>query len=136
MTPEEITKLLSDLHDEHLVNEPTDIESQLRNWFMYFRDDEARLIYKACYIYIRFKHNKFYPHPSEIEQLKKRAGWLLEIDDREKEEEAKRLEAKEKARIEAPKVDIREGLCKGSAICPYFGSDCYGTKAEQEVCTL
>lgn len=133
MTPEQITKLLSDLHDEHLVNEPTDIESQLRNWFMYFKDDEAKLIYKACYIYLRIKHNKFYPHPSEIDQLKKRAVWLLEIEDRERER--KKLEAKQKA-IEAPKVDIRKGLCKGSAICPYFDSICSGTKEEQEVCQL
>lgn len=133
MTPEQITKLLSDLHDEHLANEPTDIESQLRSWFMYFKDDDPRLIYKACYIYIRIKRNKFYPHPSEIEQLKGRAKWLLEIEDQEKER--KKLEAKQKA-IEAPKVDIRKGLCKGSAICPYFDFICSGTKEEQEVCQL
>lgn len=134
MTPEQITKLLSDLHDEHLANEPTDIESQLRSWFMYFKDDDPRLIYKACYIYIRIKRNKFYPHPSEIEQLKKRAGWLLQIDDQKQEH--KKLEAKEKSYIEAPKVDIRERLCKGSCICPYFDSVCNGSPEEQEVCQL
>lgn len=99
MTPQEVTSLLSDLHDEGLINEPTDIESQLKTWFLYFKNDEARVIYKACYIYIHIRHNKFFPHPSQIEELKQRAIWLLEIDDREAEEKRRRTLTTEKKYI-------------------------------------
>ena len=121
MTPQEITCLLSDLHDENLVNEPTDIESQLKTWYMYFKDDESRLIYKACYIYIHLRHNKFYPHPSQIEELKKRAGWLLEIDDREAEEKRQRTLTTDKKYIA-----VGEEFCPLVKNCILYHDLCNG----------
>ena len=133
MNRQEVMKLLSELHKAGLANEPADKKGLVDSWSACFSYDPPRLIYKACYIYIKIRHEKFFPTPSDIEGLKKRAKWLIEIENEQRE--LKKLEEK-KLYIEAPKVDIREGLCKGHEACPYFSWMCHGTKSEQEICNL
>ncbi len=86
MTEAEVTKVLGDLHTLHLVNEPNNIDDLIYTWLAFFHDDDARIINKACYIYTKLRKNKFWPTPGDIEDLKQRAVWLLEIDDREEAE--------------------------------------------------
>lgn len=83
MTEDEVTKVLGDLHMLHLVNEPKNIDDLIYSWLAFFREDNARVIAKACYIYTKIKKNHFWPAPTDIEALKVRAQWLIEIEDRE-----------------------------------------------------
>lgn len=99
MTRQETATLLSELHKAGLANEPKDSKGLLDSWAMCFADDEYRVILKACYIYVKIRHNRFFPTPSEIEALKQRAIWLLEIDDREAEEKRRRTLTTEKKYI-------------------------------------
>ncbi len=81
MTESEVIKVLADLHTLHLVNEPKDVNDLVYTWLAFFNDDDARIINKACYIYTKIKKNKFWPTPGDIEDLKLRASWLVEMDD-------------------------------------------------------
>ena len=81
MTEDEVTKVLGDLHMLHLVNEPKNIDDLIYSWLAFFREDDARVIAKACYIYTKIKKNRFWPTPGDIEDLKLRASWLVEMDD-------------------------------------------------------
>lgn len=83
MTEDEVTKVLGDLHMLHLVNEPNNIDDLIYSWLAFFRDDDARVIAKACYIYTKIKKNRFWPIPGDTEDLKKRAQWLVEMEDEE-----------------------------------------------------
>lgn len=83
MTEDEVTKVLGDLHMLHLANEPKNIDDLIYSWLAFFRKDNARVIAKACYIYTKIKKNHFWPAPTDIEALKMRAQWLIEIEDRE-----------------------------------------------------
>lgn len=83
MTEDEVTKVLGDLHMLHLANEPKNIDDLIYSWLAFFREDDARVIAKACYIYTKIKKNHFWPAPTDIEALKMRAQWLIEIEDRE-----------------------------------------------------
>ena len=85
MTEDEVTKVLGDLHMLHLVNEPNNIDDLIYSWLAFFHDDDARLINKACYIYTKLRKNRFWPTPGDIEDLKLRASWLLEMEDEELE---------------------------------------------------
>ena len=85
MTENEVTKVLGDLHMLHLVNEPGNIDDLIYSWLAFFSQDDARIISKACYIYTKLQKNRFWPTPGDIEALKTRAGWLLEMEDRETE---------------------------------------------------
>ena len=89
MTEDEVTKVLGDLHMLHLANEPKNIDDLIYSWLAFFREDDARVITKACYIYTKIKKNHFWPAPTDIEALKMRAQWLVEMDD----EEQKKLNA-------------------------------------------
>lgn len=83
MTEDEVTKVLGDLHMLHLVNEPNNIDDLIYSWLAFFSRDDARVIAKACYIYTKVKKNRFWPTPGDIEELKKRAQWLVEMEDEE-----------------------------------------------------
>ena len=83
MTEDEVTKVLGDLHMLHLVNEPNNIDDLIYSWLAFFRDDDARVIAKACYIYTKIRKNRFWPTPGDIEDLKRRAQWLVEMEDEE-----------------------------------------------------
>lgn len=87
MTEAEVTKVLGDLHMLHLVNEPNNIDDLIYTWLAFFHEDDARVIAKACYIYTKLRKNKFWPTPGDIEDLKLRASWLVEMED-EREAEA------------------------------------------------
>lgn len=81
MTEDEVTKVLGDLHMLHLANEPKNIDDLIYSWLAFFREDDARVIAKACYIYTKIKKKRFWPTPGDIEDLKLRASWLVEMDD-------------------------------------------------------
>lgn len=81
MTEDEVTKVLGDLHMLHLANEPKNIDDLIYSWLAFFREDDVRVIAKACYIYTKIKKNRFWPTPGDIEDLKLRASWLVEMDD-------------------------------------------------------
>lgn len=83
MTEDEVTKVLGDLHMLHLVNEPNNIDDLIYSWLAFFSQDDARIIAKACYIYTKVKKNRFWPTPGDIEDLKRRAQWLVEMEDEE-----------------------------------------------------
>lgn len=80
MTESEVIKVLADLHTLHLVNEPKNVNDLVYTWLAFFHDDDERIINKACYIYTKLRKNKFWPTPGDIEALKTRAGWLVEMD--------------------------------------------------------
>lgn len=86
MTEDEVTKVLGDLHMLHLVNEPKNSDDLIYSWLAFFREDDARVIAKACYIYTKIKKNRFWPTPTDIEDLKLRASWLVEMDDNKEAE--------------------------------------------------
>lgn len=81
MTESEVIKVLADLHTLHLVNEPKDVNDLVYTWLAFFHEDDARVIAKACYIYTKIRKNRFWPTPGDIEDLKLRASWLVEMDD-------------------------------------------------------
>lgn len=83
MTEDEVTKVLGDLHTLHLVNEPNNSDDLIYSWLAFFSQDDARVIAKACYIYTKMKKNRFWPAPTDIEDLKDRAKMLVEMDDEE-----------------------------------------------------
>lgn len=83
MTESEVIKVLADLHTLHLVNEPKDVNDLVYTWLAFFHEDDARVITKACYIYTKMRKNKFWPTPGDIEDLKLRASWLVEMDEKE-----------------------------------------------------
>lgn len=101
MTESEVIKVLADLHTLHLVNEPKNVNDLVYTWLAFFHEDDARVIAKACYIYTKLRKNRFWPTPGDIEDLKQRAVWLLEIDDRN---EAEALGGS-KNKITAPDID-------------------------------
>lgn len=80
MTEDEVTKVLGDLHMLHLVNEPNNIDDLIYSWLAFFREDDARVIAKACYIYTKVKKNHFWSTPTDIDALKLRASWLVEME--------------------------------------------------------
>ena len=135
MTEDEVTKVLGDLHMLHLANEPKNIDDLIYSWLAFFREDNARVIAKACYIYTKIKKNHFWPAPGDIEALKMRAQWLVEMDD----EEQKKLNALGGARTHtnlikqsnhktqpprAPAIQIEEKRCElHSGSCVMMFSD-------------
>lgn len=135
MTEDEVTKVLGDLHMLHLANEPKNIDDLIYSWLAFFREDDARVIAKACYIYTKIKKKRFWPTPGDIENLKQRAHWLIEIDD----EEQKKLNALGGARTNtnlikqsnhktqpprAPAIQIKEKRCElHSGSCVMMFSD-------------
>lgn len=80
MTESEVIKVLADLHTLHLANEPKNVNDLVYTWLAFFHDDDARIINKACYMYTKIRKNRFWPTPGDIEALKTRAGWLVEMD--------------------------------------------------------
>lgn len=89
MTREETIKVLGDLHCLGLANEPKNHDDLVYSWMAFFHQDDFRVINKACYIYTKIKGNRFFPTPGDIESLKQRAKWLVEME----EEEQKKLNA-------------------------------------------
>lgn len=141
MTEDEVTKVLGDLHMLHLVNEPKNTDDLIFSWLAFFQEDDARVIAKACYIYTKIKKKRFWPTPGDIEDLKQRAQWLVEMDD----EKQKKLNALGGARTHtnlinkqssnhktqpprAPAIQIEEKSCElhsGSCVM-MFSNMCDG----------
>ena len=146
MTEDEVTKVLGDLHMLHLANEPKNIDDLIYSWLAFFREDDARVIAKACYIYTKIKKKRFWPTPTDIEALKVRAQWLIEMEDETKqlmvllEKQQKKLNALGGARTNsnlikqssnpktqpprAPAIQIEEKRCElHSGSCVMMFSD-------------
>lgn len=85
MTEDEVTKVLGDLHMLHLANEPKNIDDLIYSWLAFFREDDARVIAKACYIYTKIKKHRFWPTPGDIEEFKTRAQYIIDMDDERRE---------------------------------------------------
>lgn len=140
MTEDEVTKVLGDLHMLHLVNEPKNTDDLIYSWLAFFGQDDARVIAKACYIYTKIKKKRFWPTPTDIEDLKLRASWLVEMED-EQLEQQKKLNALGGARTHsyllnkqstnqktqpprAPAIKIKEKRCElHSGSCVMMSSD-------------
>lgn len=124
MTRTEVITLLSNLHKAGLANEPKDNKGLVESWSACFADDDPRIIYKACYIYIKIRHNRFFPSSGDIEALKLRATWLVEMD----EEEAERKKIEEKKVY----IETKEEKCPMQANCVLYHDLCNGP--ERNVC--
>ena len=132
MTRQEVIILLNNLHKAGLANEPKDNKGLVESWSECFMDDEPRIIYKACYIYIKIRHNRYFPTPSDIEALKTRAKWLVEIDEEKaKEDEVRKISTDvklidpggEKCPLHTGTCILYHDLCNGpeNNKCPFEG---------------
>lgn len=81
MTEAELITLFRDLHSSGLANEPKDKNGLVFSWMAFFGNDDARIITKACQIHVKRAH--FWPAPGDIEKLKTRASWLLDMETEE-----------------------------------------------------
>lgn len=81
MTELEVVELLQELKGAGLANEPKDPEATVKIWLDFFGGDDFRVIGKAVGLHLKKSH--FWPTPGDIEDLKKRAQWLVEMEDEE-----------------------------------------------------
>lgn len=81
MTDTEIKLILQELHGAGLANEPKDPKSTIKIWLDFFGGDDFRVIGKAVGMHLKKSH--FWPTPGDIEDLKRRAQWLVEMEDEE-----------------------------------------------------
>lgn len=81
MTDIEIINLLEELHGAGLANEPRDTAQTVRIWRDFFGGDDARVIGKAVYILLKIKKTHFWPTPGDVESVKTRAEWLIDMED-------------------------------------------------------
>lgn len=107
MTREETIKVLGDLHCLGLANEPKNHNDLVYSWMAFFHQDDFRVINKACYIYTKIKGNRFFPTPGDIELLKQRAKWLVEMED----EEQKKLNSINNAIMISKDIETFCDLC-------------------------
>lgn len=124
MTQDEIIDLFEELHGAGLANAPKDATAAVKLWRDFFGGDDARVIGKA--VWIHMKNSKFWPTPNDIERVKQKASWLVEMEGWKLLEERQKLLQPPTA----PKIDIREsaetfcdicGLCdeKDQDKCPF-----------------
>lgn len=78
MTDTEIKLILQELHGAGLANEPKDPKSTIKVWLDFFGGDDFRVIGKAVGMHLKKSH--FWPTPGDIEELKRRAQWLVEME--------------------------------------------------------
>jgi hypothetical protein len=107
MTREETIKVLGDLHCLGLANEPKNHNDLVYSWMAFFHQDDFRVINKACYIYTKIRGNRFFPTPGDIELLKQRAKWLVEMED----EEQKKLNSIKNAIMISKDIETFCDLC-------------------------
>lgn len=81
MTDTEIKLILQELHGAGLANEPKDPKSTIKIWLDFFGGDDFRVIGKAVGMHLKKSH--FWPTPGDIEDLKRRAQWLVEMSEEE-----------------------------------------------------
>jgi hypothetical protein len=129
MTRKEIAKLLEIIKAAYPYWKIDDAKATLDVWQMELGSYEAEQIYKSARYLIG--HSTYIPSIAEIIKGINKGQLLYGVAD-----QSAKIGPGETLAIEAPKKDIRESLCKGSCICPYFGWDCDGTIAEQEICNL
>lgn len=123
MTKEEIVKLLSMMRAAYPNTKISDPSGTVAAWELAFGDESASAVYMAARYHM--KHSPFFPTVADIVKSISR-GQLVYGG-----------QVPETKAIEPPRVDLRERLCPGSAVCPYFeGELCFGTKEEWEACYL
>lgn len=120
MTQKELIDLLELLQSAYPNWKVSDPQLMLDVWSLSLGEYEAEKIYKSARYHI--KTSVFPPSVAELVKGINKGQLLYNSD--------------QTVKIEAPKMDIRERLCKGSCICPYFDSICNGSPEEQEVCQL
>lgn len=81
MTDTEIKLILQELHGAGLVNEPKDPKSTIKIWLDFFGGDDFRVIGKAVGMHLKKSH--YWPAPADVEKLKTKARWLVEMEDEE-----------------------------------------------------
>lgn len=107
MTEAEIIDLFEEMAGAGLANAPKDPAAAVKVWRDFFGGDDARIIGRAVGLHL--DRSKFWPTPSDINSLKVRAQWVLEIEDNERRQ-----------RLLPPKVDILErvkSLCDICELC-------------------
>lgn len=81
MTDTEIKLILQELHGAGLANEPKDPAATIKIWLDFFGGDDFRVIGKATGMHLKKSH--YWPTPADIEKLKTKARWLVEMEDEE-----------------------------------------------------
>lgn len=123
MTQGEIMKLLSMLRSAYPNTKIPDASGIVSAWELAFGDEDPTNVYMAARYHM--KHSPFFPTPADIQKAIPR-GQLLYSG-----------QVPERTAIEPPRVDLRDRLCLGSTVCPYFdGEMCMGTNEEMGVCNL
>lgn len=83
MTELEVVELLQELKGAGLANEPKDPEATVKIWLDFFGGDDFRIIGKAVGLHLKKSH--YWPAPADLEKLKTKAQWLVEMEDEEQE---------------------------------------------------
>lgn len=83
MTELEVVELLQELKGAGLANEPKDPEATVKIWLDFFGGDDFRIIGKAVGLHLKKSH--FWPTPGDIEDLKIRAQYLIDMEDEKRE---------------------------------------------------
>ena len=81
MTELEVVELLQELKGAGLANEPKDPEATVKIWLDFFGGDDFRVIGKAVGMHLKKSH--YWPAPADVEKLKTKARWLVEMEDEE-----------------------------------------------------
>ena len=111
MTENEIIDLCEEMHGAGLGNAPKDAAAAVKVWRDFFGGDDPRVIGKAVWIHMR--RSQFWPTPKDVERLKRRAEWVLEIEQREY------LEARQKM-LEpptAPELSVKDNVENFCDLC-------------------
>lgn len=82
MTEAEIIDLFEEMAGAGLANAPKDPAAAVKVWRDFFGGDDARIIGRAVGLHL--DRSKFWPTPSDINSLKVRAQWILEIEDNQR----------------------------------------------------
>lgn len=123
MTKDEIVKLLSMMRSAYPNTKIPDPSGIVSAWELSFGDEDATCVYMAARYHM--KHSPFFPTVADIQKAIPR-GQLLYSG-----------QVPEQKAIEPPRVDLRDKLCPGSEVCPYFeGEMCMGTPEEMGVCVI
>lgn len=123
MTREQVINLLKTVRANY-PNAKIDAAGMVEAWLLCFGSYEPEQIYMAARVHM--ERCAFFPTVHDILNNINRGQMIYG-----KPEPVKAIEAPE-----APKKDIRDGLCLGSSICPYFDSICHGTPEEVEQCNI
>ena len=122
MTPNELKHLLNRFAAVYNWR-PTDAKAVFEQWYMAFSEYDAADVYMAARVVM--ESSRYLPKIADVKKAINKGRMLYGP------QSTNAITAPE-----APKRDIRDGLCLGSSICPYFDSICHGTPEEVELCNI